>query len=41
MLLNTNLKYGMGSQYEEMKIIAAIYLLVNNLIIDPKKLNYV
>jgi hypothetical protein len=38
MLLTTNLKYGMGSQYEEMKIIAAIYLLVNNLIIDPKKI---
>jgi hypothetical protein len=38
MLLNTNLKYGMGSQYEEMKIIASMNLLVNNLIIDPKKI---
>ena len=37
-LLNTNLKYGMGSQYEEMKIIASMNLLVNNLIIDPKKI---
>ena len=37
-LLNTKLKYGMGSQYEEMKIVASIYLLVNNLIIDPKKI---
>lgn len=38
MLLNTNLKYGMGSQYEEMKIVASMNLLVNNLIIDPKKI---
>jgi hypothetical protein len=34
-LLNTDLKYGMGSQYEEMKIVATIYLLVNNKIINP------
>jgi hypothetical protein len=39
-LLNTNLKYGMGSQYEEMKVVAAIYLLVNNLILDPMKIKF-
>ena len=37
-LLNTNLKYGMGSQYEEMKIVASINLLINNLILDPTKI---
>jgi len=37
-LLNTDLKYGMGSQYEEMKIVASINLLINNLILDPKKI---
>ena len=30
----------MGSQYEEMKVVAAISLLVNNLIIDPMKIKF-